>query len=126
MAQTFVVPSRAYNAGVTPFGPFTVGAGFTQVKLTLLRESWPDSGGVEIIAIEAVVSFDGGVTWSGELGVNPSFGFGTAGGVLPNDKFGQPQVVSAVGPWVIASPYQIKGRVTLQQPLTTTITVTLS
>lgn len=125
MAQTFIVPSQAYPAGVTPVGPFTIAAGSSVLKLSLLRQGWPDSGGVEIISIEAVVSFDNGVSWSGELGINASIQFGCAGGVLPNDKFGLPQLASVMT-IPITTPCQMKGRVTLQQPLTTTITIALT
>jgi len=123
MIQT--IPSTAYPIGTTAFGPFTIGAGFTKLQLSLLRESWPDSAGVEIISIEAVVSFDSGASWSGVLGVNPSIQFGCAGGVLPDDKFGQPQLASVMT-CPLVTPCQIKGRVTLQQALTTTITLTIT
>ncbi len=125
MAQTTTIPSTLYPAGTTAWGPITIPSGNTKLTITLTRESWPDSAGVEIISIEAVVSFDNGQTWSGELGVNPTFQFGTAGGDLPLDKFGQPQTTSRAI-WPIVTPCRIKGVVTLTQPLTTAITVALT
>jgi hypothetical protein len=116
----FTVPSHNYPAGATPFGPIDVPAGSTRIDIGLLRESWPDSGGAEIISIVAEFSFDGGVTWP------RAEGFGCAGGVLPLDKFGQPQLTSHVGPWIITTPCRVRGVVTLSQPLTTTITLTLT
>lgn len=121
---TITIPSQQYAAGPHPFGPVSMASG-SRIQLSLLRQSWPDSGGAEIISIEAVTSLDGGQTWSGVLGVNPSIQFGCAGGQLPNDKFGQP-VNSSVLTTSIQTPCQIKGRVVLQQPLTTTITITVT
>lgn len=118
MAQTFTVPSRTYPAGSTLFGPFTITAGSTHVKASLTRAGWPDSGGAEIISIEIERSTDG-VNWSF------FFQFGTAGGVLPNDRNGQP-VTSSSLETAIVTPCQLRGTAILQQPLTTIITVALT
>lgn len=118
MPQTFTVPSHAYSVGTTPFGPFTVSSG-SQIKVTLTRENWPDSAGVEIISIEADISFDNGATW--QLLTQ----FGSAGGTLSLDKNGQPRTTS----WLtcaITTPCQIKGRVILAQPLQTAITIAIT
>lgn len=114
---TLTVPSRAYPAGVTNYGPFTVNAG-TTIKIGLLREAWPDSNGEEIISLDAEVSFDGGNTW------DFLFQFGTAGGTLPLDRNGNPQNTSSVMSG-LTTPCRLRGTVTLQQPLTTTVTITI-
>lgn len=125
----FTVNSRSYPAGSTIVGPFSIPAGFVTVSLSLTRENWPDTGGVEIIRIEGICSHDGGNTWTDldgtprVLGINPEFSFGAAGGVLPNDKFGQPVTTNKAGPWRIVTPCQIKCAVFLLQSLNTAVTV---
>lgn len=119
MAQTsFNIPSRQYAAGVHPFGPFSVPSG-SQIQVSLTRENWPDSGGQEIISIEIDSSLDGGQTFS------LLTQFGTAGGVLPNDKFGNP-VTSNTLTTSIVTPCQLRGRVILQQALTTAVSVSIT
>lgn len=115
-----VIPSRAYPAGTTPFGPFTIPGGLSQLNLALLRASWPSSNGAEIVSITAEVSFDNGATWPDKMS------FGTAGGTLPvNPKTGVAPTSSSAR-WPIVTPCQIRGAITFAQPLTTTITLTIT
>lgn len=115
---SFAIPSALYPPGVIGWGPFVVATG-TRIQVSLLREAWPDSGGVEIIAIDAEQSHDGGASWQ------PFVGFGCAGGVLPDDKFGLPQLASVLTTAVV-TPCRLRGTLTTQQAVTTTITVTIT
>lgn len=118
---SFSIPSQAYTAGLHPFGPFSVGAGFTDIAISLTRENWPDSGGHEIIELLAEYSTDAGVTWSIPQG------FGSAGGTLPpSTKTGLPQDVSGPFHIDIVSPCQLKGTVELQQALTTRVGIVVT
>jgi len=108
---TFTIPSRQYPAGDTAFGPINIPAGVSSLNVTLTRESWPDSQGQEIIEIK--------------IFANGTFlcAFGMAGGVLPNDKFGNPVTTSSLA-IQCPSPFTLTGVATLQQPLTTAIAIT--
>lgn len=117
MAQ-FTIPSRQYTAGVHPFGPFTVATG-SQIQVSLTRENWPDSAGEEIINIQIEISTDNGQTFDSLVG------FGTAGGVLPPDKFGNPQTSNTLTS-SLTTPCRLRGTVTLQQPLSTAVSVSIT
>lgn len=132
--QIFTVPSRAYAVGTFPFGPFVIAAGVTQIETAILRDPSLNLPGVEVIRVSAVCSFDGGVTWlattspSTELGTldtHPAILFGMDGGPAPLGRDGLP-VTSTIDRTAITSPCQVKGLAVVSQPLTTTITVTLT
>lgn len=121
MSLAFSIPSTTYAAGLYPLGPFPVGAGFSDIALTLTRESWPDSGGHEIIEILAQYSTDSGVTWSIPQG------FGAAGGTLPpSTKTGLPQDVSGPMHITFPSPCLLKASVNIQQGLRTAVGIVVT
>lgn len=113
------IPSRLYPAGATGFGPITLATG-TSIFVQILRTGvWPDSQGKVIMSFSTEISHDGGNTWDDFVA------FGTAGGPLPDDKFGNPQTSSTVRTPIV-TPCQIRGVVTFVQPLITTITITVT
>lgn len=137
MAQTFTVPSHTYSVGTTAFGPFSINAGTSNIKLSVKRDTTLSSPGVEVLRIEAVCSFDGGVTWlkttapGGDPGVlgNPDTDavfFGMDGDpTVPLDRNGQPVPDSSVST-SITTPCQVKGQMVVSHALTTTISVILT
>lgn len=135
MAQTFTVPSTAYAADTYPFGPFAINAGSSSIHLDVLRDPALNLPGVEVLRMEAVCSFDGGVTWQattapstppevGVLGSHDAMLFGMDGSPSTPGRTGP--VLSASYTTSITTPCQVKGQFVVSQPLTTTITVTLT
>lgn len=135
MAQTFTVASHAYSVGTIPFGPFAINAGVSGITVGMLRDPSLNLPGVVVVRITAICSFDGGVTWNstvmpsteiGNLDTNPAIDFGMDGDpTVVLDKFGQP-ILSTTSHTSITSPCHIKGQLVVTDPLTTTITITLT
>lgn len=116
------VPSSSYSAQRRNFVyPQPLDPSWTQVKVTLTRESWPDTGG-EIVHFGADLSLDGGQTWqfAGEAGA-------MGGDLLKGD--GTPRTISAFMVTLrnVGDPNRrVRGYINNVVTLTTAVTVEAS
>ncbi len=119
MTVLLAVASRDYPAGTQPIPSTAIPAGLSSVRLTLTRESWPDTGG-DVISMLIDLSLDGGATWT------PGFlGFTAPGGVL-FDRLGNVRATSSAFrdlPEPANANRRVRGTVTLLSPLRTAVTI---
>lgn len=119
MTVLLAVASRQYAAGTQPIPSTVVPTGLVSARLTLIRDSWPDTGG-DVVSVLIDLSLDGGTTW-----IQGFFGFTAAGGNLV-DRLGNPLAASFGGrdlPEPANANRRVRGTVTLFTPLRTAVTV---